>query len=61
MRVKFINHVGGIMLVDESRVNEYKEAGYMPASDVIDVEAKVVDENVEPTPKKKATRRKKED
>lgn len=38
MRIEFINSTGGKMLVDESRVEEYKEAGYMLASKVIDAE-----------------------
>jgi len=36
MRVEFINSVGGKMLVDESRVEEYKAAGYMLAANVIE-------------------------
>lgn len=28
MKVEFINNLGGKMLVDESRVDEYKTAGY---------------------------------
>lgn len=59
MRVEFINNVGGKMFVDESRVNEYIAAGYMLAANVIDSTAVEVDEA--PTPKKKSTRKKKED
>lgn len=36
MRIAFINSTGGKMFVDESRVEEYKAAGYIPAADVID-------------------------
>lgn len=57
MRVKFINAVGGYMTVDESRVEEYKAAGYLLAADVIDVEARVIDSEKQPkkrTSKKKA-------
>lgn len=58
MRVEFINSVGGIMTVDESRKQEYIEAGYMLASDVVDsVAVEVVDK---PTTKKTSTRKKKE-
>lgn len=58
MRVEFINSVGGIMTVDESRKQEYIEAGYMLASDVVDsVTVEVVDK---PTTKKTSTRKKKE-
>lgn len=57
MRVEFINHCGGIMLVDETRVEEYKAAGYMLAANVIDSVAEVIDEK--PLQKKK-TRSKKE-
>ena len=46
------------MYVDESRINEYKEAGYMLASDVIDSTAVEVDK---PTPKRKSTRAKKKE
>lgn len=58
MRVAFINKVGGIMLVDESRKQEYIEAGYMLASDIVDSTAVVVEEEV--PAKKKTTRKKKE-
>ena len=44
MRVEFINNAGGRMLVDESRVNEYKAAGYMLAADVIDSVAVEIEE-----------------
>lgn len=54
-RIEFINCVGGSMFVDESRKQEYIEAGYMLASDVIDSTAVVIDEVEEP---KKTTRRK---
>lgn len=39
-RVEFINSAGGKMLVDESRVEEYKAAGYMLAANVVDAEFK---------------------
>lgn len=56
MRVEFINSVGGVMLVDESRIEEYKAAGYMLAADVIDSTAvEVVDK---PAVKKKSTKKK---
>lgn len=33
--VKFINrNTGGVMYVDESRVDEYKAAGHMPAAEL---------------------------
>lgn len=54
MRVAFINSVGNIMMVDESRKDEYIKAGFMPAEDVVDSTAHEV---VEPTPKKKTTRK----
>lgn len=54
MRVEFINASGGIMLVDDSRVEEYKAAGYLLAADVFDVEVK--DEN--PTEKKRGRKKK---
>lgn len=59
MRVAFINAVGGLMYVDESRIEEYKAAGYMLAADVVDSTAhEVTDvEEDKPAPKK---RRKKE-
>lgn len=59
MKVEFINAAGGRMFVDESRVNEYKEAGYKLASDVIDSTAEIIEE-AKPSPKKKTVRRKKE-
>lgn len=57
MRVAFINAVGGLMYVDESRVEEYKAAGYMLAADVVDSTAVEIEEE-QPTIRK---RRKKED
>lgn len=51
MRAKFINNLGGIMLVDESRIEEYKEAGYKLASDSV---SKAV-----PAEKEKSTTKKK--
>lgn len=56
MRVNFINAVGGLMSVDESRVEEYKAAGFTLAADVVDVEARVIDTEEQP---KKRTRKKK--
>jgi len=59
MRVAFINAVGGRMLVDESRVDEYMAAGFKLAADVIDTTAKeVVEDEISeaapaPAPKKK--------
>ena len=38
MRVEFINRLGGKMLVDETRVEEYKVAGYKLATDSIEKE-----------------------
>jgi len=58
MRVEFINHTGGKMFVHESRVEEYKAAGYIPAASIVDSTARDITEPVE---KKKTTRRKKED
>lgn len=49
-RVAFINAVGGTMYVDESRVDEYKGAGFMLASDVIDTTAVIVDAEEKPKP-----------
>lgn len=40
MRVEFINKVGGKMFVDESRVEEYKAAGYVLAANVVSDEGK---------------------
>lgn len=51
-RVEFVNHTGGSMWVDESRVNEYLEAGYMLASDIVDSTAVILEEE-KPAPKKK--------
>lgn len=59
MRVEFINHTGGKMFVDESRVNEYKAAGYMLAADVIDSVAIEIDET--PVVEKKSIRRRKKE
>lgn len=56
MRVEFINKTGGRMFVDESRVEEYKAAGYILAANVIESTAKEIDE---PKPAKR-TRKKKE-
>ena len=36
--VGFINKLGGVMYVDDSRVDEYKAAGYMPVANIIDTE-----------------------
>lgn len=58
MKVEFINRTGGKMFVDESRIEEYKAAGYKLAADIIDGTAIIVDAPVE---KKKSTRRRKED
>ena len=57
MRVEFINIVGGSMFVDESRIEEYKAAGYTLAADVIDSVAVEVEEEEKPTAKRK-TRKK---
>lgn len=46
MRVKFISSTGGTMYVDESRVEEYKAAGFVPVADA-------------PKPKKSNSTRKK--
>lgn len=54
MRVKFINKIGGIMLVDESRVNEYKEAGYLLASDSVSEAVPAVKEKA--APKRKSSK-----
>lgn len=54
MKVAFINAVGGIMYVDESRVEEYKAAGYKLAADIIDSTAvEITDEEVAPTSRRK--------
>lgn len=57
MRVNFINAVGGLMSVDESRVEEYKAAGFIPAANVIDVEPH---EETEEQPKKRTRKKKTE-
>lgn len=57
MRIEFINSVGGKMLVDESRKDEYIAAGFKLAADIVDSTARVI----EPAPKKTARRKKKED
>lgn len=56
MRVEFISASGGKMFVDESRVEEYKAAGYMLAADVIDT---VFVEDIVEEPKKPSGRKKK--
>lgn len=56
MRVEFINSSGGRMFVDESRVEEYKAAGYMLAADVVDSTAEVIDEK--PVQKRKSRSKK---
>lgn len=56
MRVEFINSSGGRMFVDESRVDEYKAAGYMLAADVVDSTAEVIDEK--PVQKRKSRNKK---
>jgi len=60
MRIEFINNTGGRMFVDESRVEEYKAAGYMLAADVIDSVAVVIEE-VPPVKKTRATKKKQEE
>lgn len=35
MMVEFINKLGGKMFVDDSRVDEYKAAGYILAADIV--------------------------
>ena len=57
MRVAFKNNAGGIMLVDESRVNEYKAAGFKPVANVENKKNVEVVEEEKPAVKK---RRKKE-
>lgn len=52
MRVEFINELGGIMSVDESRVDEYKEAGYKLASDSLKTPA----EKTKPVPRRKSNK-----
>lgn len=56
MRVEFISATGGKMFVDESRKQEYVEAGYMLASNVVDVTFK---EDSETEEKKPVRRRRK--
>lgn len=56
-KTAFLNAYGGKMLVDDSRVEEYKAAGFMLAADVVDFDAVVIDEK--PAPKKR-TRKTKE-
>lgn len=60
MRVAFINSVGNKMYVDESRVQEYKDAGYQLASDIIDSTAVITETEEVPAVAKKSRRRKKE-
>lgn len=43
MRVKLYGKAGNITIVEESRLAEYKAAGYIPVADVIDVKSKIVD------------------
>lgn len=56
MRIAFINSVGGLMYVDESRVEEYKAAGFMPAASVVDSTAEIVDVE-EPKPRRRRTKK----
>lgn len=51
MKVELINKAGGKMLVDESRVAEYLEAGHKPASKAVTEDAPVI---------KKTSKKKKE-
>jgi len=53
-RVEFITAVGSSMFVDESRVDEYKAAGFKLAASVLETQAK------EEAPVAKKTRKKKE-
>ena len=57
MRVEFINSSGGRMYVDESRIDEYKAAGFKLAANVHKAK-ETSDTNEEPA---KRSRRKKED
>lgn len=60
MRVEFINSVGGKMLVDESRVEEYKAAGYMLAADIIEdtTYREIKIDEPKPAPKKRTKKTK---
>lgn len=58
MRVEFRNSFGGKMFVDESRVEEYKRAGYIPACDMQDGEVAPVQQRKTAT--KRGTVKKKE-
>lgn len=54
MRVEFINKLGGKMLVDESRVEEYKAAGYKLAA-----KAPIIEKETEEISEEKPRRKKK--
>lgn len=60
MRVAFINALGGTMLVDESRVEEYKAAGYVLAANVDStaVEVNETEDKPKAATKRKATKKK---
>lgn len=61
MRIEFINAAGGVMLVDESRKDEYLAAGYMLAANVVDSTARIIEEVEEAPAKKKRPPKKKAD
>ena len=52
MKVEFVNRLGGSMLVDESRVDEYLKAGYKLASKPSAPAKAMPDDIEEPAPKK---------
>lgn len=52
MKVEFVNRLGGSMLVDESRVDEYLKAGYKLASKPSAPAKAMPDDVEEPAPKK---------
>lgn len=57
MRVEFINKFGGRMYVDESRVEEYKGAGFKLASSSLEKKATTEETKPEKTEKKPVKKR----
>lgn len=55
MKVEFINKFGGKMFVDESRVEEYKAAGYILAANVVSTDEKPTEIEEKPKRKRKKT------
>lgn len=57
MKVEFINKFGGRMYVDESRVEEYKGAGFKLASSSLEKKATTEETKPEKTEKKPVKKR----